>query len=170
MTRDRMQGITLTELVTVMGIMAILVSIAVMSWRQYIERTKLRTAIETLEADIRRARWTARTTSKTCAIRFYPMTNSYTINGTYYAEIPHGIRFGADPSVKSRPSDPYNPPPSDGVTFDSDNRTYIYPSGYVTPTGTIFLTDGIETVAITVAITGRPKIWRHAGGRRWAPM
>lgn len=166
----RMRGITLTELITVISIIGILVSIAVINMKQYIERTKLRTAIETLEADIRRARWTARTTSKTCVISFNPADNSYTINGTYYARIADGIRFGADASVKSRPSDPYELPPSDGVTFDTQNRAYFYPTGAVTPTGTIFLTDDQETMAITVAVTGRPKTWRHIGGKRWAPL
>ena len=34
----------------------------------------------------------------------------------------------------------------------------------------VYITDGKETMAITVAITGRPKIWKSHGGHRWVSL
>lgn len=169
MIRNR-QGVTLTELLTVITIISILVSIGTYTYAQYIKSVRLRKAIESIDADIRMARWIARTGARSCYIQFDPATNSYSIDGRYFRRLPDGIRFGYDSSVKGRPNSPYQLPPSDGISFDrwgSRNRANFYPSGVVSPAGSVFITDGNQTMAVVVAITGRPKKWRFAGGRQW---
>jgi hypothetical protein len=91
------------------------------------------------------------------------------VDGVRTTDLPSGIRFGADPTVTGKPSQPYDVPPADGVSFDSgkQNIARFYPTGAVSPTGSLFLTNGKDTFAITVAITGRPKIWRSCGGKKW---
>jgi prepilin-type N-terminal cleavage/methylation domain-containing protein len=167
------KGFTLLEMLTVLLIMGVLVSIALSSMHEYFDRTKLRNTVEIVAAHIRQARWLARTRSAPCTIIFDTASQAYVISGEQSSALPDGVRFGIDPSVSGRPSDPYSSPPQDGVSFDNgsnNNTARFYPSGTVSPTGAVYITDGTETMAITVAITGRPKIWKSVGGRRWVSM
>lgn len=70
MKSDNMRGFSLIELMTVIAIVGALLSIAAISMAGYINRTKLKTAILAVEADIRLARWTAKGTGYACLIRF----------------------------------------------------------------------------------------------------
>jgi prepilin-type N-terminal cleavage/methylation domain-containing protein len=170
MYRSKEKGFTMLEMLVVLAIAGTLVSIAASAFHSYQERTRLRSAIETMGAHIRQARWDARMQSAKSTIVFDVVSSSYTINGKVAATLPRGIRFGADPSVTGKPGQPYSPPPADGVSFDmggSKNIARFYPTGAVSPTGSVFLTDGRATMAVTVAITGRPKLWRSLGGGRW---
>jgi len=158
------------EVLAVIAILGIIGTIAVVSYAKSIERTKLRAAIETLAADIRQARWMARAGAKTCLIQFFPKDQTYLISGKEQVQLPDGIRFGAAPGVSGKPAQPYEAPPADGVSFDcgsSKNLARFYPTGTVAPTGSVYLTDDTDTMAVTVAITGRPKIWRFVGGKKW---
>jgi prepilin-type N-terminal cleavage/methylation domain-containing protein len=173
MKKPGIQGFTMLEMLTVLSIMGILVSIALSSMYGYVERTKLRNSVELVAAHIRQARWLARSRSATCTIVFDTASQAYVISGEQASALPDGVRFGIDPTVNGRPSDPYTVPPQDGVSFNSGSNNHIarfYPSGVVAPTGAVYITDGKETMAITVAITGRPKIWKSCGGRRWVSL
>jgi len=167
-------GFTVIESLIVLLITGVLVSIALSSMHGYFERTKLRNTVELVAAHIRQARWLARTRSATCTIVFDTASQAYVISGEQASALPEGTRFGIDPSVSGRPSDPYTEPPQDGVSFyggnNRNNFARFYPSGVVAPTGAVYITDGKETMAITVAITGRPKIWKSCGGRRWVSL
>lgn len=163
-------GFTVTELKTVLVIICVLISIITLGINEYLNRVKLRTTAEMVASDIRRARWLAKCTSSTCSIDFDVVSNSYMVNDKDHAKIPDGIRFGISSQVTGRPGNPYAAPPSDGITFSNNNRATFYSTGIVVPTGGVYLTDGRETMAITVAITGRPKIWRSLGGTRWAVL
>ncbi|MEK6744785.1 MAG: GspH/FimT family pseudopilin [Nitrospirota bacterium] len=164
------KGFTMLEMLTVMIIMGVVISIALSSFFGYLVRIKLRNTVELVAADIRQARWLARTRSVPCTIVFDTASQAYVISGEKSSVLPEGLRFGIDPSVSGKPSDPYSAPPQDGVSFDSGNKknfARFFPSGTVAPTGAVYITDGKETMAITVAITGRPKIWKSCGGHRW---
>lgn len=168
MGRHRTSGFTLTELMTVMAIGGILVSIATISMAEYISQAKLRTTIYSIDADIRRARWIARSTSSTCFIKFDTAANSYTINGTDLTKIPEGVWFGVDSSVTGSPGSPGTMPPADGISFGSSsnpNTLIYYVTGHVVPGGTVYITDGKQTMAVRVATTGRPKIWQSSGSK-----
>lgn len=167
------KGFTLMELMTVMVIMGTLCTIAFASMHEQLKRTILRNTVESVAADIRQARWLARSQSAPCTIIFDTDQQTYFISGAQNAALPEGIRFGVDPTVSGKPSDPYDAPPSDGVSFDSGtarNKARFFPTGTVAPTGSVYITDGKETMAITVAITGRPKIWRSCGGHKWVSL
>jgi type II secretory pathway pseudopilin PulG len=170
MLMKRTAGLTLMELIMAMGIFSILVIIGLLLLNSHVQRVRLNTALYQVDADIRQARWTARRNARESVIRFYPETGTYAIDGEYFASLPEGIRFGISPDVKGKPSAPYEAPPADGITFSRSNEATFYPTGMVVPTGSVFITDGNETVAVTVAITGRPKKWRSLGGRKWSPL
>ena len=164
------EGYTLMEVIIVLAIIGVLCSLAFASMQEYAGSIKLRAAMETIAVDIRLARVTAWSSGESCYLSFDPITNSYTMNGSRYVNIPEGIRFGTDPSVKGKPTEPGEMPPADGVTFESDgikNRAHFHPKGTVIPTGALFLTNGKETMAITVTLTGRTKLWRSCGGKKW---
>lgn len=163
------KGFTIMELLVFASIFATVLTIASVAIAGYHQRTRLRTTVEAVAADIREARWKARLAGEVCTVVFFSEAGAYAVNGVRSMDLPDGIRFGSDPSVTGKPSQPYEMPPDDGVSFDSGKKNIarFYPTGTVSPTGTVFLTNGRETFAITVAITGRPKIWRSAGGRKW---
>lgn len=163
------KGFTLMELLTVMAILITLLGIASVAIAGYQQRTRLRTTTESIAADIREARWKARVSGDVCTVIFFPEARNYAVNGVLSMELPADIWFGVDPSVTGKPSQPYEMPPDDGISFDSGRKNIarFYPTGTVSPTGSVYLTNGKETFAITVAITGRPKIWRSGGGKKW---
>ena len=163
------RGYTVLELLIVMAILVTLLSLAGAAMAAYRERTRLSTTVEAVASDIREARWKSRMSGEMCSVAFDTASQSYTVNGVRTSFLPAGIRFGSDPSVTSRPSQPYEAPPDDGISFDlgKKNVARFFPTGIVSPTGALFITNGKKTYAITVAITGRPKIWRSCGGRNW---
>jgi prepilin-type N-terminal cleavage/methylation domain-containing protein len=167
------KGFTLMELMTVMVVMGTLCAVGFYSMYDHIKRVKLRNTAEAVAADMRQAWWLARSTSMAHTVVFDTEQQGYAIIGLQHALLPEGIRFGVDPTVSGKPSAPYEAPPQDGVSFDSGssrNRTRFQPTGTVAPTGAVYLTDGKETMAVTVAITGRPKIWRSCGGHKWVSL
>ena len=170
MREKKSGGFTVTELMTVVAIMGILASIAMICTTEYTSRTKLRTTIHLIAAHIRQARLTAICTSKACNIKFDISANYFTINGTHNVMLPKGVRFGADPGVSGCPDAPYILPPADGVSFDSPgnpNTLTYHPTGLVVPAGTVYITDGKQTMAVRVSSIGRPKSWRSSGGSTW---
>ena len=173
MVRDAVRGFTFLEVIIVLAIISVLCSLAFISIQDFAGSVRLRSIVETIAVDIRLARITAWSSGESCYLSFDPITNSYTMNGSRYVRIPDGIRFGADPSVKGKPTDPGEMPPADGITFESGgvkNCAHFHPKGTVIPTGALYLTNGKETMAITVTLTGRTRLWRSCGGKKWATI
>ncbi|MDA8098794.1 MAG: prepilin-type N-terminal cleavage/methylation domain-containing protein [Nitrospiraceae bacterium] len=167
------KGVTFIEMLVVMAILCIVTAAGTLSLNEYAQRTKLRTAGEKVASALREARWIARTSGAMCTIKFDPSEGAYAINEMTEAKLPKGISFGADSSVTGKPSQPSDPPPADGISFgtgSSKNLARYYPTGTVVPTGAVYLTNGKSTIAVTVAITGRPKLWRSGGGNKWVPI
>jgi hypothetical protein len=93
------------------AIIGTLCAFALTSMNEHIKRTKLRNTAAALAADIRQARWMARIQSVRSTIVFDTDQQAYFISGSQNATLPEGIRFGVDPAVSGKPSDPYSAPP-----------------------------------------------------------
>lgn len=171
MRRGGTEGFTFIEVIVVIAILSILSTMALASMKDFARQTNLRSAIDMIAADIRLARLTARTSAESSYLVFEADTDSYTFNGARRVKLPEGVRFGCDPTVSGKPSQPYETPPADGISFESEgvkNQARFYPKGTVIPTGAVYATNGKETMAITVSIAGRTKTWRSCGGKKWA--
>jgi prepilin-type N-terminal cleavage/methylation domain-containing protein len=167
------EGFTLMEIIMVLVILSILSTVAVASMKDFARRANLQSAIDMIAADIRLARLTTRTSAESSYIVYDPGTSSYTLNGARRIKLPEGVRFGSDPTVTGKPSQPYEAPPADGISFESEgikNQARFYPKGTVIPTGAVYVTNGKETMAITVSISGRTKTWRSCGGKKWVSL
>jgi len=167
------KGWTLQELMTVIAIIGILAVMADRSMQDYMLTVRLQSAVEMIGTDIRKARHSVYMTQDPCHIDFEPMTGTYLVNDTNRIPLPKGISFGAAPGVTGKPSDPYKPPPMDGITFKGEGKDYrakFLPKGLVVPTGAVYLTNGRETMAITVSLNGHTTFWRSNGGNKWAEI
>lgn len=163
-------GFTLLELFVVTVLLGILATLAHASYRDLIGRGQLEGAAATLHMNIQNARITALNTGAPATMDFDCTTHTYTLNGSQRVRLPEYITYGADPSVKGKPSQPNDPPPASGITFRADGiegRAEFSPKGAVFPTGAVYLTNGRETLAITVALNGHVRKWRSRGGNKW---
>jgi prepilin-type N-terminal cleavage/methylation domain-containing protein len=173
MKRLGRKGWTLSELMIVMAIMGILTTMAGLSMKDYLLSIKLQGATEMIGTDIRMARFTVFTRGESYLIDFHPKTNSYLLNSEHRMQLPKGISFGIAPGVTGKPSSPYEKPPMDGITFKGegmDNRAEFLTKGLVVPAGAVYLTNGKDTMAITVALNGHTTIWRSKGGNKWVKL
>ena len=138
--------------------------------RDYVLTVRLQSAADMIGTDIRKARHSVFMNKDPYHIDFDPKTGTYLVNDTSRIPLPKGISFGTAPGVTGKPSDPYESPPKDGITFKGegkDNRAKFLPKGLVVPTGAVYLTNGRETMAITVALNGHTTLWRSNGGNKW---
>jgi len=167
------KGWTLLELMTAVVLIGILAAIADLSMRDYALTARLQSATEMIGMDIRKARLTVFTRGEPYHIDFEPKTCTYLVNDTDRIKLPAGISFGIAPDVTGKPSDPYAKPPLDGITFKAEgteNRAKFLPKSLVVPTGAVYLTNGRETMAITVSLNGHTNFWRSNGGSKWVEL
>lgn len=170
MKKEGMQGFTVLELLTAVAIIGVLATMAHASFREVAGRAKLNGAIDMIGIDIRKARYESMMSGEHHQIDFEPQSSSYVIDEQYRIALPEGITFGADPGVTGKPNQPGDIPPSDGVTFKGEgveNRAEFYPKGLVIPTGAVYVTNGQETMAITLYLNGHVRLWRSEGGNKW---
>jgi prepilin-type N-terminal cleavage/methylation domain-containing protein len=167
------RGWTLLEQMTVIALIGILAAITALSMRDYALTVRLQSATEMIGMDIRKARLTVFTRDEPYHIDFEPKSGTYLINDTDRIKLPMGISFGTAPGVTGKPSDPYMKPPMDGITFKAEgteNRAKFLPKSLVVPTGAVYLTNGRETMAITVSLNGHTNFWRSNGGSKWVEL
>ncbi len=164
------KGFSLPEVMTVMAILGMLVMLSDRFMQDYILTVRLQSAADMIGTDIRKARYTVYTGGEPYCIDFEPATRTYIVNGKDRMQLPPGISFGSAKGVTGRPSEPYAAPPKDGITFHgegTENRAEFLPKGIVVPTGAVYLTNGKETLAITVMLNGHTTTWRSKGGSNW---
>ena len=167
------KGISLAELMTVIAVLGILALFADLSMSDYHRTVRLQSAADMILTDIRQARFTVLTWGDPYRIDFEPKTASYLVNGAGRVKLPPGISFGSAAGVTGRPSDPHTAPPADGITFrgeGTENRAEFLPKGLVVPTGAVYLTNGKDTLAITVTVNGHTTAWRSSGGSVWVEI
>lgn len=173
MKRIGNKGWSLLEVLLVMLVLGLLTTGAAWSMGSYILTARLQGAADMVSMDIRKARVSVYHFGDPYFIDFSPETSSYVVNGRIRIELPEGITFGVASGVTGRPSSPSDAPPRDGITFKAEgteNRARFMPKGLVVPTGGVYLTNGRETMAITVTLTGHTTVWRSAGGSRWVEL
>ena len=167
------RGWSLLELLFVMLVIGSLTTTAGWSMNGYLLTTKLQSAADMIGMDIRKARLSVYHYGDPYFIDFSPETSTYVVNGRSRIQLPAGISFGVASGVTGKPSAPSDAPPKDGITFKAEgteNRAKFMPKGLVVPTGAVYLTNGRETMAITVSLTGHTTTWKSNGGSKWVEI
>jgi prepilin-type N-terminal cleavage/methylation domain-containing protein len=175
MNRKQMgnDGLSLMELMMVVALIGILAAITGISMWDYTLTVRLRSAADMIGSDIRKARHTVFMRGEPYHIDFDPKTRTYLVNNISRMQLPEGISFGVAPGVTGKPSDPYTAPPKDGITFKAagaENRAKFLPKSLVVPTGAVYLTNGRETMAVTVSLNGHTTFWQSNGGHKWVEL
>jgi prepilin-type N-terminal cleavage/methylation domain-containing protein len=159
-------GYTLLELLVVMVISGILVVLSVSDFKTNTSRRRLRHTSHQIVSHLRLIRQKAITEGKTLSIQFSPDIQEYDLPGLGGQTLPQKILFGAPDQIQKIPRDRNGTPPRDGISFNNDKVTFQPNGTYAGVGGSIYLTnDDIqsETVAITVNMTGRVKLYKWSG-------
>ena len=167
------KGRSLFESMLVMLVIGLMTTTAGWSMNGYLLTTRLQSAADMIGMDIRKARLSVYHHGEPYIIDFCPETSSYVVDGRNRIQLPEGISFGVAPNVTGKPSAPSDAPPKDGITFNAEgiaNRAKFMTKSLVIPTGAVYLTNGTETMAITVSLTGHTTTWRSDGGRKWVEL
>jgi prepilin-type N-terminal cleavage/methylation domain-containing protein len=157
-------GMTLIELMVVIGLIGVLASIATVTYMRELPTIRLKEATRCLFFDIQSARLYAFRKGATCTIEQYPTagsSNGYRIvqNGVTLKTVNladfKGVEFGSIDATAASP---------DSGTFSADRLT-IQPSGLAN-SGSFFLKSGGSTPdgrMIEVSVLGKPNIKRWDG-------
>ena len=158
------RGFTFLEVIFVLAIIGILSAFAVPDLSAFTNRLRLETVVRGVATDLREMKMLATLDRSDYTISFVPANNLYDLPGRRLT-LPAGLRFGFGSGVLGPPSNPVQPPDADGITFPS-NRVTFYSQGS-NSLGTIYLiNDENRTMAISLSITGRVKIWQW-NGEKW---
>jgi len=155
------KGFTFLEVVIVIAITGILTALAVPGMTAFTDRLRIETAARTISTDLREAKMKSVLDRSDYTVLFDPGNNLYELRERQ-ANLPHGVRFGFSTGVLGPPGNPTSTPDKDGITFTS-NKAAFY-SGGSNSMGTIYITNNYNvTMAISIAVTGRIKIWKWDG-------
>lgn len=142
------RGYTILELLVVLGMVAIVAAFAWPRMTELLPRTELTAAANTLVADIRWARQTARAQGRVLVVRFDPDGRVYSVGGETGLQravhLPATLSFGT-------PEDPG----SDGITFRDNTIRFSPRPGLQNSFGSVSLrTLSGQARKITVSIAG----------------
>jgi len=158
---DRGNGFTFLETIVVLSIIGILSVLAVPGISAFTDRLRIETAARTISTDLREVKMKSVLDRYDYTVLFDPGNNLYELRERQ-ANLPHGVRFGFSPGVLGPPGNPASTPDKDGITFTS-NKAAFY-SGGSNSMGTIYITNNYNvTMAISITVTGRIKIWKWDG-------
>ena len=158
------KGFTFIEIIIVLAIVGILSVLAVPDLSAFTGRLRLETAVRSISTDLREMKMRSILERSNYSIHFDTADKLYDLpeRRTF---LPQGIRFGFGPKVLGPPGNPVKTPDTDGVTFSSNKATFS--SQGTNSIGTIYIAnDENITMAISISITGRIKIWRWTG-EKW---
>ncbi len=155
------KGFTFLEVVIVIAIIGILSALAVPGMSAFTDRLRIETAARTISTDLREMKMKSALDRSDNKVVFDPVNNVYQLPERR-SNLPQGVRFGFSPGVIGPPGNPISTPDSDGITFPS-NEAAFYSRG-TNSMGTIYITNDYNiTMAISVSVTGRIKIWKWDG-------
>jgi prepilin-type N-terminal cleavage/methylation domain-containing protein len=155
-------GFTLIEIVIVLSIMGILAVLSTTAFSGLQHHLLFQKTCRELTSDLRIVRQMALTKQMTYTVTFDSLTRSHTLpSGRKVLQT--GTGFGYPGGVEGPPSDPQPLRDPDGISFPN-NRAVFYPRGQ-NSLGTLYVTDRRETAAVTLAITGRTRLWYWRNGR-----
>ena len=155
------KGFTFLEVVIVIAITGILTALAVPGMTAFTDRLRIETAARTISTDLREAKMKSVLDRSDYTVLFDPGNNLYELRERQ-ANLPHGVRFGFSPGVLGPPGNPASTPDKDGITFTSNKAAFN--SGGSNSMGTIYITNNYNvTMAISITVTGRIKIWKWDG-------
>lgn len=157
-TRSRLRGLTLIELVIGLGILAVLMSLAVPSFGQYLQRQRLKAAAQGLELDLREARFEAARRGHPVYLNFRPGGDwCYALATTPDCDChePQTCRLKTTRGSDLRGVHLLE---AQGVRFDPATGQVETPG-----TAAIWAAAGGERVKVSVGAMGRPAVCTEAG-------
>lgn len=159
------RGFTILEVLLVLSITGIMSALAVSDIPAFTGRFYLQSTARQISTDLREIKILSAIERSDYTVTFDPANNSYDLPGRRL-KLPDGVRFGFSNGVLGPPGNPVSIPDADGVTFPSDRISFYHQGS--NSLGTIYITnDRNVTLAISLSITGRIKIWRW-DGERWS--
>lgn len=157
----KQKGFTFLEIIVVLALIGILSALAVPDLSAFTGRLRLETTARNLSTDLREMKMRSILDRRDYTIYFYPADRRYELSGRN-SPLPQGVRFGFGPGVLGPPGNPAQTPDVDGITFPSNRATFYAQGG--NSMGTIYITNEDHmTMAVSMSITGRVKIWRWTG-------
>ena len=157
------KGFTFLEVIVVLAIIGILSVLAVSDISAFTGRLRLETTARNISTDLREIKMKAVLDRSNYTIYFDTINKLYELPGRRTL-LPSEVRFGFSSGVLGPPGNPVQTPDGDGVTFPS-NRVNFYAQGS-NSMGTVYITNDDLTMALSLTITGRVKIWRW-DGEKW---
>jgi len=159
------KGFTFLEVLIVIAITGILSVLAVPGMSAFTDRLRIETAARIISTDLREVKMKSVLDRSDYTVLFDPENSLYELPERQ-SNLPHGVRFGFGGGVLGPPGNPTSTPDEDGVTFTS-NKAAFYSRGS-NSMGTIYITDRFNvTMAISMTVTGRIKIWKW-NGVKWS--
>ncbi|MBI5197777.1 MAG: type II secretion system protein [Nitrospirae bacterium] len=157
------RGFTLIEIFIALAIFGILVAMSVPSLAGLQDHLELQRTCRELANDLRITHQMALFKRAAYTISFDSLGGGYLL--PWSSKIfPSSVRFGYATGVQGPPSDPRPISDPDGISF-TGNRAVFFPTGQ-NSLGTLYLTGYRgETLAITLTLTGRVKIWQWRNGQ-----
>ncbi len=158
------RGFTFLEIIIVLAIIGVLSALAVPDLSAFTVRLRLETVARSISTDLREMKMRATLDRNNYTISFDAANNTYDLPRRKFI-LPPGVRFGFSTGVLGPPGNPVQTPDADGITFPF-NRVTFYSQGS-NSIGTLYITnDENLTMAVSMSITGRVKIWRWSG-EKW---
>lgn len=157
-TRARPRGLTLIELVIGLGICAVLMSLAVPSFAQYLQRQRLKAAAQGLELDLREARFEAARRGSALYLNFQGGADwCYALSTTpdCDCQVQQACRIKATRGSDLRGVQLLE---AHGVRFDPATGQAETPG-----TAAVWAAPGGERVKVSVGAMGRPAVCTQEG-------
>ncbi|MFQ5543158.1 MAG: GspH/FimT family pseudopilin [Nitrospiria bacterium] len=159
------KGYTAIELVIGLALIGVLSVLGLVNHLAQKPHNNLRDAGRQIVSQLRLLRQEAVVEGTSSAIQFMPGDQTFQfVSDGRTVKLPTHIRFGVLEGISENPSG--DPVPDDGISFSSNKATFEPNGTYLGVGGAVYLTNAPsrdETLAITVNMTGRVKLYKWDG-------